>query len=99
MKSDQINTGIKSYLKETLWVAGLQRQVKFAEKTFKELMDWCSLLKCDYCFHLVDNIQQQEMVSLCCDMNYFVSTYVEELDRYNKQFDQHVHKNLLITNE
>ena len=27
-KSYQMNTGIKNYLKETLWVDGLQRQVK-----------------------------------------------------------------------
>ena len=32
-------------------------------------------------------------------MNYFVSNSVEELGNYNKQFYQHVHKNLLIKNE
>ena len=45
---------------------------------------------------MVKNIQQQEMASLFCDMNYVVSTSVEELDNNNKQFYQHVHKNLLI---
>ena len=39
------------------------------------------------------------MLSLCCDMDYVVSTSVEELDYDNKQFYQHVHKNILITNE
>ena len=31
-------------------------------------------------------------------MNYVVSTSVEDLDNDNKQFYQHVHKNILITN-
>ena len=39
------------------------------------------------------------MLSLCCDMDYVVSTSVEELDYDNKQFYQHVHKDILITNE
>ena len=62
-------------------------------------MDCCILLECGDYFHLVKNIQQKEMLSPFCDMNYFVSTSVEELDNENKQFYQHVHKNILITNE
>ena len=30
-------------------------------------------------------------------MKYFVSTYIEELDNYNKQLYQHVHENISIT--
>ena len=43
-KSEQMNTGIKNYLKETLWVDELHRQVKLRKKSLKEPMDWCSLL-------------------------------------------------------
>ena len=32
-------------------------------------------------------------------MNYVVSTFVEVLESDNKQFYQHVYKNILITNE
>ena len=39
------------------------------------------------------------MLSLFCDMNYVVSTFVEVLESDNKQFYQHVYKNILITNE
>ena len=39
------------------------------------------------------------MVSLSSDINYVVSTYVEELDNDNKQFYQHVQTYILITNE
>ena len=62
-------------------------------------MDWCILLEYDDYFHLVENIQQHEMVSLLDDMNYVVSTSVEELDNYNKQFYEHAHESILITNE
>ena len=55
-KSEQMNTGIKNYLKETLWVDELHRQVKLRKKSLKEPMDWCSLLECDNSFHLVYNI-------------------------------------------
>ena len=47
-------------------------------------MDWCILLEYDDYFHLVENIQKHEMVSLLDDMNYVVSTSVEELDNDNK---------------
>ena len=59
-------------------------------------MDWFSLLECDDYFNLVENIQQQEMVSLFCDMNYVISTYVEEFDNDNNKHYQHFHKNILI---
>ena len=72
---------------------------KMTKNALRELMDWFSLLKCDDSFNLVENIQQQEMVSLFCDMNYVVSTSVGELDNYNKRYYKHVHENLLITNE
>ena len=62
-------------------------------------MDWCSLLYCDDFFCMVNNIQQQWMVSLYIDINYVVYTYIEELDNDNKKIYQHFHKNLLITNE
>ena len=94
-----MSTGIKNDMKETLWVDGLQRQVKLRKNRLKELMDWCSILKCGDSFHLVNNIQQQEMASLFCDMNYIVSISVKELDNYNKKSYHHVHKNRLITNE
>ena len=77
MKLDQNNTGIKNYLRETLWVDGLQRQEKVRKNALKELTDWGSLLECDDYFHLVSNIQQKQMVSIFCDMNYVVSTSVE----------------------
>ena len=36
LNSDQMNTGIKNDLKETIWVDGLQRQVKLRKKCIKE---------------------------------------------------------------
>ena len=39
------------------------------------------------------------MISLFHDRIYIVYTSIEELDNDNEQFYQHVHKNLLITNE
>ena len=62
-------------------------------------MDWCILLEYDDYFHLVENIQKHEMVSLLDDMNYVVSTSVDELDNYNKQFYEHAHESILITNK
>ena len=50
------------------------------------MMDRCSTFDCDGSFYLVDNIQQQQMVSLFRDMNFVVSTSVKELDDNNKQF-------------
>ena len=35
LKSDQMNTGTKNYLKEDLWVDGLQTQVKLKNKCIK----------------------------------------------------------------
>ena len=81
-----MNTGFTNYLKETLWVGGLQQQVKLLKNALKEIMVWCSLLECDDSFHLVENIQQQEMVPIFRDMNHVVSTYFEELDHDNKCF-------------
>ena len=54
---------------------------------------------CDCSFHMVNSIQHQEIVSIFSDMNYVVSTSVEELDNNIKQFYQHVHKNKLVMNE
>ena len=62
-------------------------------------MDSFSLLESDDSLRLVDNIQQQEMVSLFCNMNYVLYTSVEELDIDYKRFYQHVHENILIKNE
>ena len=59
-------------------------------------MDLFSLLESDDSLRLVDNRQQQEMVSLFCNMNYVLSTSVEELDIDYKRFYQHVHENILI---
>ena len=47
LKSYQMNTGTQNDLKETLWVDGLQRKVKWLKNELKELIDWFSLLKCD----------------------------------------------------
>ena len=44
-------------------------------------------------------MKQQELVSLFCYMKYVASDPVEEFDNDNKQFYQHVHKNLLKTVE
>ena len=62
-------------------------------------MYWYSLLELYDHFHLVNNKQKHEMVSIFRYTNYFVSTSVEELDNYNKQFYHHFHKNQLIRNE
>ena len=83
MKPEKMHTGIKKDTKETLWVDWLQQKVKLQQNPLKELIYWCSLLKCDI-FHLVENMQQKEMVSLLSYMNYVVSTYVEELDNNNR---------------
>ena len=50
---------------------------KITKNALKEPMDWCSLLECDDYSNMVENIQQQEMVSLFRYMKYFVSTYFE----------------------
>ena len=39
------------------------------------------------------------MLSLFHDMNYIVSTYIEELDNDHKQFYHNVHQNILVSNE
>ena len=56
-----MNTGIKNDPKESLWVDGLQRQVKLQKNRLKELMDWCSILECDDSYRLVKSIQHKVM--------------------------------------
>ena len=60
--------------------------MKLRKNVLKEPMYWCSLLKCEYYFYLVNNIQQQDTASLFC--------YSDNIKLY-----QHVHENLLVTNE
>ena len=67
LNGEKMNEGIRDELKETLWIDGLQRQVKLRKNALKEVYEWLSTIDIE------NNPQvqgQAEVIQLFSDILY-----------------------------
>ena len=94
LNGEKMNEGIRDELKETLWIDGLQRQVKLRKNALKEVYEWLSTIDIE------NNPQvqgQAEVIQLFSDIIYVIREDNSGLSRAHIQqsFYQHVVSNLI----